>query len=252
MEELVDKGKLKRVDVLLTRSKGSLLGFLIRFGTKSYWNHALMIYVVRNRKEGYDSTFIIESGGAGIDIHNISHYFDNLDKYDVGIKRLERPWFQAKDLYYPRKVRGLALDEIDAKYAYHVIINIAQRILRQIILAAIFPWLRFRAAKKRRISIPNIAKKLKINAYICSGFVQWSYYNAVLQTASAKKTSRDMIKDVLFNPELHEPIDEDTLLSTTPADLANTKKLKWKYIIKNRTVWKINKDTDVPAILGTR
>ena len=137
MKELVTGGKLKRVDILLTRSKGSLLGWLIRFGTNSYWNHSAMVYVIRNPKEGYDNTFIIESGGAGVDIHNISHYFDRPKKYDIGIRRLEKRWFQAKDLYYPRKVRGLALDEIDAKYNYHLIINIAQRLLRQIILVSI-------------------------------------------------------------------------------------------------------------------
>ncbi len=43
MAELVEGDKLKRADILLTRSKGSLLGWLIRFGTDSYWNHALMI-----------------------------------------------------------------------------------------------------------------------------------------------------------------------------------------------------------------
>ena len=76
MTELVEGGKLKRADILLTRTKGSLLGALIRFGTKSYWNHALMVYTIKDEKQGYDSTFIIESGGSGIDIHNISHYFD--------------------------------------------------------------------------------------------------------------------------------------------------------------------------------
>ena len=119
MSELVDKGKLKRADVLVTRSKGSLLGWLIRFGTRSYWNHAAMVYVIRNPELGYDSTFIIESGGGGIDIHNIAHYFERPKKYDVGIKRLEKDWFQNDmndgdgGLRFRRKVRGFALEEID-------------------------------------------------------------------------------------------------------------------------------------------
>ncbi len=95
MEELVVGGKLKRADILLTRSKGSLLGWLIRLGTGSYWNHALMIYTIRSPHLGYDTTFIIESGGGGIDIHNIAHYFERPKKYDVGIKRLETEWFKA-------------------------------------------------------------------------------------------------------------------------------------------------------------
>ena len=62
MANIVEAGKLKRVDVIVTRSKGSLLSWLIRFGTGSYWNHALMTYVIRNPDQGYDTTFIIESG----------------------------------------------------------------------------------------------------------------------------------------------------------------------------------------------
>ena len=65
MTELVEKGKLKRADIILTHSKGSLLGWLIRFGTKSYWNHAALVYVIRNPQQGYDTPFIIESGGVG-------------------------------------------------------------------------------------------------------------------------------------------------------------------------------------------
>ena len=72
MEELVIGGKLKRADILVTRSKGSLLGWLLRLGTGSYWNHALMVYTIRAPQLGYETTFIIESGGAGIDIHNIA------------------------------------------------------------------------------------------------------------------------------------------------------------------------------------
>ncbi|MFQ5996374.1 MAG: hypothetical protein ACE5KP_01950 [Dehalococcoidales bacterium] len=252
--ELVEKGKLKRADILLTRSKGSLLGWLIRFGTKSYWNHAAMVYVIRSSQLGYDHTFIIESGGAGIDIHTIGHYFQNPKKYDVGIKRLDQDWFQddseAGGLRFRRRVRGFALSEIDDKYDHKMIIGIARTILRQLILAFIFSWLGIKKPAKKRARIPKIAKRLEVNAYICSGFVQWAYYRGVEKVLEEiGDTTKTKIQDVIFNPEITCEDSEDVLLSTTPADLANSDKLTWKYVIKDGVVWKVNNEKEVDFVL---
>ncbi|NQT05017.1 MAG: hypothetical protein HQ577_03310 [Dehalococcoidia bacterium] len=257
MPELVDKGKLKRADVLVTRSKGSLLGWLIRFGTRSYWNHAAMVYVIRNPELGYDSTFIIESGGGGIDIHNIAHYFERPKKYDVGIKRLEKDWFQNDmndgdgGLRFRRKVRGFALEEIDDKYNHRLIVDIARKILRQLVLAAIFPWLRWKEPSQRRARVPGIASRLDINAYICSGFVQWAYYRGVGKVLEETgDTDNQKLQDVIFNPEVGHDDSEEVLLSTTPADLANSDKLTWKYIVKDGNVWEVSGQNDADSVLG--
>lgn len=257
MIELVEGGRLKRADILVTRSKGSLLGWLIRFGTGSYWNHAALVYVIKDPQQGYDTTFIIESGGGGIDIHNIEHYFRNTKKFDIGIKRLEKDWFQsdAEGISYRKRVRGFALHEIDDKYDYRMIIGIGRKIARQIILAAIFPWLRLKEPARRRAHIPKIVKKLKVNAYICSGFVQWAYYRAVLKMMEETEDSdKTKIQEVIFNPEIeYDVASEDILLSTTPADLANSSKLSWKYVVKGGVVWEIGDgDDDVDLILGKR
>ena len=251
---LVGKGKLKRADILVARSKGSLLGWLIRFGTNSYWNHAAMVYVIKNPELGYDSTFIIESGGSGIDIHSIGHYFERPKKYDVGIKRLDRDWFQNDredgGLRFRRRVRGFALEEIDDKYNHRLIVDIARRILRQLVLAAIFPWLRRKAPSQRRARIPKVVRKLDINAYICSGFVQWAYYRGVAKVlAETGDTDRQKLKDVVFNPEVGQDDSEEALLSTTPADLASSDKLAWKYIVKDGVVWEVKDQEDVDAVL---
>jgi len=257
MSELVDKGILKRADVLVTRSKGSLLGWLIRFGTQSYWNHAAMVYVIRNPELGYDSTFIIESGGGGIDIHNIAHYFERPKKYDVGIKRLEKDWFQSDGddggLRFRRKVRGFALEEIDDKYNHRLILDIARKILRQLVLAAIFPCLRWKEPSRRRARVPGIASRLDINAYICSGFVQWAYYRGVGKVlAETNDADSQKLRDVIFNHEVGHDDGEEVLLSTTPADLANSDKLTWKYIVKDGDVWEVNGQDDVDSVLGKR
>ncbi len=254
MLELVANGKLKRADILVTRSKGSLLGWLIRFGTKSYWNHAAMVYVIRNPELGYDGTFIIESGGAGIDIHNIGHYFEHPKKYDVGIKRLEKDWFQNDrddtGLRFRRRVRGFALEEIDDKYDHRLIVDIARKIMRQLVLAVIFPWLRRKDPARRRARMPRIVRKLDVNAYICSGFVQWAYYRGVAKVmGETDETDGQKLQDVIFNPEVRQDDSEDALLSTTPADLANSDKLSWKYVVKNGILWEVSAQEDVDAVL---
>jgi hypothetical protein len=54
MTELVEGGKLKRADILLVHSKGSYWGWMIRLGTRCYWNHAFILYMVRDPNQGYD------------------------------------------------------------------------------------------------------------------------------------------------------------------------------------------------------
>lgn len=252
MEELVKGGKLKRADILLTRSKGSLLGWLIRFGTNSYWNHALMIYVIRSLSQGHETTFIIESGGSGIDIHNIAHYLERPKRYDVAVKRLETDWFQDDSegggLRYRRRVRGFALREIDDRYDHRLIMGIAARILRQLILAFLFPWQRRKPAGQRWVRVSRIAG-LDVNAYICSGFVQWAYYQGVSRILNEDGLDESRLQDVMFNPRLRGEVTENELLSTTPADLANSTKLSWKYIIKDGTVWEVLSEEEVSPIL---
>ena len=56
-------------------------------------------------------------------------------------------------------------------------------------------------------------------------------------------------QDVIFNPEIGQDDSEEVLLSTTPADLANSDKLTWKYIVKNGVAWEINRREDVDSVL---
>lgn len=257
MDVLVKDNKLMRADVLVTRTKGSLLGWLIRHATDSCWNHALMVYVVRDHDQGYDTTFIIESGGAGIDIHNIEHYFKNPKKYDVAVKRWEPDWLEKEaigdKLRYSRRIRGFALGEIDDKYNHRMILEIAERILRQAILVGFFFVKGLtRGTKKRVVNVSKISKNLNINAYICSGFVQWAYYQGVSKIIDEEKQDTSRLQDVLFNPRLSGVVTDDDLLSTTPADITNGNKLKWKYVIKNKDVFEVSSQEEVDEIMGRK
>jgi hypothetical protein len=71
-----------------------------------------------------------------------------------------------------------------------------------------------------------ITKHLKISAYGCGGFVQWSYYQGVSRIIG-KSQDKNRLQDVIFNPRLIGPVNQDDLLSSTPADLARSDKLSW-------------------------
>ena len=57
------------------------------------------------------------------------------------------------------------------------------------------------------------------------------------------------LKDIIFNPRLVEPITQHDLLSTTPADLARSDKLSWKYVVKDGVVWEVSNEEEVSSIL---
>ena len=255
MTELVEGGKLKRADILLTHAKCSLLGTLVRFGTRSYWDHSLMVFTIKDEKQGYDSTFVIDSDAFGIDIHNIGYYFERPRKYDVLIKRLELDWLDGDSeeggLRYCRKVRGFALQEIDDKYDYRMMVKVAAKILRRMVLVLLFPLQRRKKHdEERRVKVSRLIG-INVNAYICSGFVQWSYYQAMSQLLDdADPDKPNKLQGVIFNPAFTTGSDEEILLSTTPADLANSDKLSWQYVIKDGVVWQVSSKAEEDAVTG--
>lgn len=93
---------------------------------------------------------------------------------------------------------------------------------------------------------------LDVNAYICSGFVQWAYYQGVSRILDEDGLDKSRLQDVIFNPRLAGEVTENELLSTTPADLTNSDKLSWKYIIKDGVVWEVSSKEEVDSILKSR
>ena len=91
---------------------------------------------------------------------------------------------------------------------------------------------------------------LDVNAYICSGFVQWAYYQGVAQLLDEDNADKSKIlQDVIFNPLLRNDVTENILLSTTPADLANSDRLSWKYLVKDGKFYEVSNKEEVDAII---
>ena len=135
---LVRGGKLKRADILLAHSKRSYWGWVIRLGTRCYWNHAFIVYMVRDPDQGYDEALIIDPRMGDIHLDNITRYFENPKRYDVAVKRLDREWFQSEvgGLSYCKTVCDTARREITDKLDTRIV-RVKRGILRQVSLAVV-------------------------------------------------------------------------------------------------------------------
>jgi hypothetical protein len=251
MTELVEGSRLKRADILLAHSKGSYWGWLIRLGTRCYWNHAFILYMVRDPNQGYDKALIIDPRMGSIHMDNITHYFEKLNRFDVAVKRLDKEWFQNDSeiggLHYCQTVCDLALSETADKFDARLL-RVSRGIFRQVRLAYRFVRRKIKYPRRGKKRLSSIPERIKISAYGCGGFVQWCYHQGVSQILRESQ-DKTRLKDVIFNPRLAEPVTQRDLLSTTPADLAGSDKLSWKYIVKDGAVWEVSSEEEVSSIL---
>jgi len=182
---------------------------------------------------------------------NINHYFEHPNRYDVAVKRLDKEWFQNDSevggLPYCQTVCDIALRETADKFDTRLV-RVGRRIIRQARLIYRFTRRRIKYPRPGKKRLSPIAGRLKINAYSCSGFVQWSYYQGVSQILRESQ-DKTRLQEVIFNPRLVEPVTPYDLLSTTPADLAGSDKLSWKYVVKDGVVWEVSNEEEVCSIL---
>ena len=85
--------------------------------------------------------------------------------------------------------------------------------------------------------------------FICSGLVQYGFYSTISKMIGEGALSEDKLKDVIFNPRFNVDSEKEILLSTTPEDLANSEKLKWKYIIHDGKSYEISTSAEVEQII---
>ena len=177
---------LQKADILLTHGRGPVSS-LIRFGTRSHWNHAVIVFVLSDeasgKPRGYQRTFIIEAQAHGIDIHPIDKYLKK-EKQDMAILRLPEDVVPASIREdFLRRVRGFALEEIDAGYGFPAIGNIIKRLLGRIARPLAF----IAGSVKLLFRTPGVSEV--VNRWICSGIVQYAYYRACF---GAKPASGDI------------------------------------------------------------
>jgi hypothetical protein len=250
-DEFLKGGRLKRTDVVLTRARKSFISKLIMCGTKSNWSHTALIFVIADPQTGYDNTFVIESIGDGIDITNLRFYLEeHAEDYDVGIKRLESGWFAEGQmgLKIRRRIRGNMLNFIKAEYDFATILQIARMVLRKIVFGI---QVRFSGLEKAIVKT-RAKKRLVPGQFICSGFVQYAFYDTINKLINEGQLDKDKLNEVIFNPRFTSNSDHNVLLATTPEDIAKTDKLKWKYVAKKGKVYEVGSNTEVEKILKSK
>jgi hypothetical protein len=250
-KKIVEANKLQVADIVVCHHKHSVLSGLIMYGTKSYWSHAALVFCTRDEPAGFDNSFVIESVRDGVVITNIRDYFDDLENYDVGIKRLEAPWFANPQagLEIRKTVRGHMLDAIKSKYDLDMIFDIGAMLIGNMIFGtrvALF-------GLEREIKRAHRKQRLVPSRFICSGFVQYSLYTTVRDLVQKNQLPLDTLKSVNFNRTLqdYQPLIDlptDTLLATTPDDVARAESTTWKYLVKDGRVYEVNSQAEVDEI----
>jgi hypothetical protein len=233
-KEVIKACRLKPADVLLIHTKRSLWSWIIRLGTHSYWNHALIVCDVKTPEQNYQDTIVVDPKTDGsITIDYASKYLGKLNKYTVAVKRLEAAWFQDEGQPDKPSIRSricsIAAGEVASKSGSKLL-ELVNRTMRQVTVIYRFARRKIKGSKAP-LRLPWSIRPVQMKSLTCSGFVQWCYYKGVSQMMKERRGDRPRLQEVIFNPRAKKKVTPFELLTTTPADLASCAKLSWKYII---------------------
>lgn len=219
---------------------------LIRWATRSHFSHAALIFLVPKPDDGFDSVFVIESVPSGVDITNLRHYaIDYSDAYDVAIRRLEKEWFTPD---VQRLVRGRMPNFIKAEYDFATIVAIARSVLQRLMFGLRMRLSGLEPTLRRTYARGGLAPA----SFICSGFVQYGFIDAIRSLVREGKLAPAALDDVLFGASLTPQSGTVQILATTPEDVAATPKLAWKYVVIGRQVHPVASAADAARLLGRR
>ena len=200
---------LERADIVLTHDRG-LVASLIRWATRSHWNHVALVFVLGDgasgQQQGYRRTFIIEAQPHGVDIHPIDKYLYN-ENHDMAVLRLPSESIPS-DIRpdFLRRTRGFALEEIDSGYGFSAIGGIIRRLFGWVAS----PVAALVARVKLLLRTPGVPRV--VNRWICSGVVQYAYDRACFGADPGSAVWHDHFADsahlaqVVFNTQVRTDI----------------------------------------------
>lgn len=232
---------LNRCDVVLCSGKRPY-SRLIRWATKSLFSHAAIVFLIPDREQGFNNTFILESNSKGVDLTNLAHYLvHEASSYDIAIKRCEAEWFEVD---VRKQVRGHMLNFIKAKYDFRTLSKLGRTTLRRIL----FGLQRLRR-KSFKEALRYTEDEFVPSRFICSGFVQYGFCATVEPLERDGKVPQGALQQVAFKEGISSSDDGAVILSTTPADLAKSDKLAWKYAAVRGRVYQVTSEDEVNRLL---
>lgn len=208
---------LNRGDIILTRGN-YLSSRAIRLIIGSYFSHAALVFLVPQRQNGFNNTFILESMPSGIGLASLKSYIGGKrPSEDIAILRMTGRGF---DQAYFKSVGALMLDYVKTAYDFGRAINLG--------LSLFFSLQRKWSKTGRRFSM---LKHWTPSQFICSGFIQYGFVEAM------RRQGMDPSKAVLKKGISTE--DRDGLLAISPQDIADSHKPKWLYAVRRGWVYKV-------------
>lgn len=221
---------MARGDIVLSQSP-TLISWLIRKATRSFFSHAALIFLLPHREEGLDNTFLLESVSAGVGIANFQSYIAGRSpSAAVAILRLNQPGLDPK---FHKQVGGLMLNYVHAGYDYGRVIKLAL----SLVFGARLGWsgVRNGGRKSMQDAIETTKRKRRFRwvppQFICSGFIQYGLVAAKLQR-------EENAHGVVFRADLR-PNDRNGLLAVTPEDIATSEIVDWRYAIRRGWVYRV-------------
>ena len=243
--------RLQAADILLVHTKRSLWGWIIRFGTHSYWNHALIVCSAEKQKQDSGNALVVDAKTDGtIAVRRASEYLNRTSKYDVAVKRLEADWFKGvshiSKLDCRNDICNIAIKEVDFTLCSRLT-GLINQTIRQLTVITRFLRRKIRGA----YTLPNLPwniRPVQVKAFTCGGFVQWCYYTGVSRVLGETGTDQSRLGEVIFNPRAKKKPTPFELLTTSPADLAKSDKLTWKYITKDGLMQEVTSNEEAGLI----
>jgi hypothetical protein len=243
VEEFLAGNHVRRADIVLCRGKKGAFSRLIRWATGSYFSHAALVFLTPDRDHHFNNTFLIESVTSGVDLTDLRHYVvDHVSDYDVAILRYEAPWFTGD---HACLVRGVMLDFIKADYDFTTVWQIAWTVAKRLVFCVQAGVTGLQSTLERTYAQGRLAP----GQFICSGFIQYGFYDAIDRMVRRGVLPEACLSEVLFRPGLQVPPDHAMLMSTTPEDLASSPLLNWRYLIVRGTVHPVTSRDEAYGLL---
>jgi hypothetical protein len=219
---------LDRGDIILTRGN-YLSSKAIRLIIGSFFSHAALVFLLPQPENGFNNTFILESMPTGIGLAKFKSYIGGQNPTeDVAILRMQGVGL---DETYFKQVGALMLDYVKTSYDFGRAINLG--------LSLFFSMRRKWSRRGRQFSI---VKHWVPSQFICSGFIQYGFVEALRRKGIDPSP-------VIFNKDISAN-DREGLLAVSPEDIAKSGIPKWLYATKRGWVYKVNNFDEAKKIIS--
>ncbi len=262
-EEFLAGGHLRVGDIVLCARAGNLLSAFVRWATDSCFSHAGMIYYAPKQDQGFEHHFLIE---AGVDLSPLKPYL--LDPAaTVAILRIPatKAWM-TDDLSH--EMRGRLMETIADTYDFSTI----ERLVAETIKTSLFGLESMARGTALTIAAMRERKPSSLpHAFICSGLVQVGYTFACLQAIKTGAVRPEALRDSIFRNDLLQWFEPEwshytdagkieqceelfqtflgDLEATTPADIALSENVEWRFLCRGGRVRRVNSVAEAEALM---